>query len=249
MITTIDINADLGEGSPNDAAVMPLITSANIACGGHAGDDASMGDAIALAQRHGVGIGAHPSYPDRAGFGRREIDLPPADTRRCVREQVRALQRICRGAGASMSHVKPHGALYNTAARNDAVATAIVQAIADVDPSLIVVGLAGGRLNAVARQQGLATADEFFADRTYQPDGTLTPRTQPNAIHHDVPAAVKQVLTMLRDGRVLSIDGSLVPIRADTICLHGDGPEVVAMLTQLRSALDRHGIGVKGLRR
>jgi UPF0271 protein len=245
---SVDLNADLGEGSPAEAALMPLITSANIACGGHAGDSASMRAAIAAALAAGVAVGAHPSTEDRAGFGRTVQPLAAAAARELVLTQVSALQQIAGVLGARVVHVKPHGALYNLAARDPAVAAAVAAAVQELDPRLILFGLAGGELIRAGIARGLAVAEEVFADRTYQADGSLTPRSQSDALIADEAAAAAQVLSMVRRGTVRATDGTWVPLRADTVCLHGDGLHAVAWARRLRRELESAGIALAAVR-
>ena len=241
----VDLNCDLGEGAGHDAELMPLITSANIACGGHAGDEASMRAAVDLAVRHGVALGAHPGFNDREHFGRRELPLPPAEVYDLVATQVWALQRIVRAAGGRLAHVKPHGALYNLAARDPVLAAAVAAAVREADPQLILFGLAGSRLLPAGRARGLRVASEVFADRTYQADGSLTPRTQAGALVRDGAAAAARAVGMVRDGLVWSTDGTCVTIRADTICLHGDGADAVAFARRLNQELRAAGFELK----
>ena len=236
----IDLNCDLGEGAGHDAELMPLITSANIACGAHAGDETTMQATMALAQRHGVGVGAHPGFADRANFGRRELPAGPDEVHELVLLQVRKLQRL-----GPVRHVKPHGALYNMAARDTLLAQAVVTAVHEADPRLVLFGLAGSQLIAAAEAYGLPVASEVFADRTYQPDGSLTPRTRPEALVTDENVAVAQVLRMVREGRVRATDGTDVAIRADTICVHGDGAHPVEFVRRLRRELAGAGIEIK----
>jgi len=217
-----------------------LITSANIACGAHAGDEATMRETVALAQKHGVALGAHPGFADRANFGRRELPVTPDEVHELVLNQVRKLQKM-----GPVRHVKPHGALYNMAARDLELARSVVDAIYEADPRLILFGLAGSHLIAVAEACGLPVVSEVFADRTYQEDGSLTPRSQPNALITDENAAVAQVLRMVREGRVRATDGSEVAIKADTVCLHGDGAHPVEFARRLRQALTAAGIEIK----
>lgn len=241
----VDLNCDLGEGAGHDAKLMPLITSANIACGAHAGDTATMRATIALALAHGVAIGAHPGFADRANFGRLELPVTPGEVRGLVHEQVLQLHLMVRGAGAHLAHVKPHGALYNMAARDAKLARAVAQAVYDVDPRLILFGLAGSQLIAAGEACGLAVAQEVFADRTYRADGSLTPRTEPDALITDEAAAVAQVRQMVREGWVRATDGMEVPIQADTICLHGDGAHPVEFAQRLRAELTATGIEIR----
>lgn len=247
MPLAVDLNCDLGEGSGHDAELMPLVTSANIACGAHAGDEQTMRDAVLAAKRSGAAIGAHPGFADREHFGRRELSLPGSEIVAIVRNQVEALRRIAASIGAPVTHVKPHGALYNLAARDAATADAIAEAVAGVDDRLWLYGLAGGKLLDAGRARGLRVASEVFADRTYQPDGSLTPRTRPDALLHDASASVAQVLRMIREGKVRSVDGGDVSIKADTICLHGDGAGAVAFARALRDTLAAEGVRLRPL--
>jgi UPF0271 protein len=230
----------LGEGGGADGELMPWITSANIACGGHAGDVVTMRETVALAEAHGVAVGAHPGFLDRENFGRREQELTAGALRELVTSQIEAL----RGCG-SVRHVKPHGALYNQAARDPEMAKIVAEAVYEIDPKLILFGLAGSELVRAGRKRGLRVANEVFADRTYQADGSLTPRSRSDAVITDEAAAVAQVVRMLREGWVLSTDGSTVPIEADTVCLHGDGPKAVAMARRLNEALRDSGIKIR----
>ena len=211
-MSRIDLNCDLGEGGGHDAAMMPLITSANIACGIHAGDVDTMREAVNLARHFGVAIGAHPSLNDRANFGRKEMKVSYREAHLYVLTQTKLLQIIARQCGTKVGHVKPHGALYNMAARDAELADAIAQAVYDVDPSLVLFGLAGSCLLEAGKVHGLQVASEVFADRTYQANRSLTPRTQPNAMITDEDAAVSQVLRMVREGVVRSTDGTDVTI-------------------------------------
>ncbi len=238
----VDLNCDLGEGAGHDAALMPLITSANVACGAHAGDEATMRATVALAQKHGVAVGAHPGFADRANFGRRELPVSPDDVHALVLDQVRKLRRL-----GTVRHVKPHGALYNMAARDLALARAVVDAIYEVDQRLILFGLAGSHLIAVAEACGLPVVSEVFADRTYQADGSLTSRARPDAMITDENAAVAQALRMVREGRVRATDGTDVAIKADTVCLHGDGAHPVEFARKLRDELSAAGVEIKAI--
>jgi UPF0271 protein len=241
----VDLNCDLGEGAGHDAELMPLITSANIACGAHAGDEATMRATIALAKRHGVALGAHPGFADRENFGRIEKVTSQEEVYQLVLTQTQALQRLAREAGVGVAHVKPHGALYNMAARNSLLADAVAHAVYECDPRLVLFGLAGSALVRAAERSGLAVAQEVFADRTYQEDGSLTPRGRPDALIKDGVAAVAQVLRMVREGKVRATDGSDVAIRADTVCLHGDGEHAVEFARRLRAGLEAAGVEVK----
>jgi UPF0271 protein len=236
-MATVDLNCDLGEGCGHDAELMPFITSANIACGGHAGDAATMRATVELARINGVAVGAHPGFADRENFGRRELALSPAELRETVRSQVAALVAL-----GPVGHVKPHGALYNLAARDRAVANAVVAGITAVDPALRLYAPAGSELIRAGLAAGLRVAGEVFADRTYRGDGSLTPRSEPGALIHDETAAVDQVLRMVREGVVRSVDGTDLEVRADTVCLHGDGAQAVALARRLHTELMAAGI-------
>lgn len=241
----IDLNCDLGEGAGHDAELMPLITSASIACGAHAGDEATMRATVRLALRHGVAIGAHPGFADREHFGRRELSLPSTEIIALVQAQIEALRVFAKEEGAEVTYVKPHGALYNLAARNMTVATAIADAVVGVDAHLALYGLAGSASLTAGRARGLRVVSEVFADRTYQPDGSLTPRSCPDALLGDEGSAVAQVLRIIREGRARATDGTDVEISADTVCLHGDGAKAVAFAQALRQALRKGGVRLR----
>ena len=243
----IDLNCDLGEDAGNDGALMPLVTSANIACGAHAGGPDVMRATVRLALRHGVAIGAHPGFADCEHFGRRELALPPGEIVALVRAQVEALRAIARDEGAAVTHVKPHGALYNLSARDAVAADAIAEAVAGIDGGLWLYGLAGGELLKAGRARGLRVAAEVFADRTYQADGSLTPRSRPDAFLTGEEAAVSQVLRMIREGKVRTTDGREVKITAATVCLHGDGAGAVVFARGLRASLAGAGVRVRAL--
>ncbi len=236
----IDLNCDLGEGSGHDVELMPLITSANIACGAHGGEAATMRATVALAQKHGVAIGAHPGFADRENFGRREMVLTEDELGRLVADQIAALREL-----APVRHVKPHGGLYNLAARDRRTAEAVAAAVRKVDVSLVLFALAGSELVRAGRACGLRVTEEVFADRTYQRDGALMPRSQPDALICDEEAAVTQVLRMIREGVVRATDGTDVSIVADTVCLHGDGAHAVAFARRLRAELAKAGVAVR----
>ena len=240
---TIDLNADLGEGC-DDAAVMPHISSANIACGFHAGDAATMRRTVALCIAHGVAIGAHPSLHDRQNFGRREMEVAPDEVYAQALYQVGALATIARAAGTTVHHVKPHGALYNMAARDRALADAVARAVRDFDPSLILVGLAGGALIDAARTTGLRVAREAFCDRRYRANGSLTPRSQTNAVIEDIGDAVVQAVSIATRNEAIAEDGSRVRIEADTLCVHGDRGNAGEFARRLREALEHEGLRV-----
>jgi 5-oxoprolinase (ATP-hydrolysing) subunit A len=242
--TSVDLNADVGEGCGQDVSLMPLISSANIACGLHAGDAGTMRDAVRLARDHNVAIGAHPSFPDREHFGRREMQLSAEDLHECIVAQVRSLADVAASAGARLRHVKPHGALYNMAARDDRLAEAVVAAIRSVDPSLAIFGLAGSALLNAAVRIGLHSVSEAFADRAYRADGSLLPRDQPGSVLHDPDEVAARVVDMARDGSVAAVDGGRIRVRADTICIHGDTPGAPALAKTIREALMSAGIAV-----
>ncbi|SMF35651.1 5-oxoprolinase subunit PxpA [Pseudogulbenkiania subflava] len=241
----IDLNADLGEGCGDDAAILDCVSSANIACGWHAGDADTMRAAVRAAKARGVAVGAHPSFPDREHFGRRAMQLPPGTVYSGVLYQIGALQAIARGEGVRLTHVKPHGALYNQAARDPQLAAAIVRAAQAADPALAVVGLAGSELVRQARGAGLRALDEVFADRAYQADGSLAPRGSPGAVIEDEEEALAQTLQMITQGRVTALDGSSVALHADTVCLHGDGAHAVAFARRLRRELLARGLTLR----
>lgn len=245
----VDLNSDLGEDwgkwrVSRDAEVMSCVTSANIACGFHAGDPSTIRRTVRLARASGVAIGAHPGWPDLLGFGRRNMEVDPDEARDYVVYQIGALQAFVKAEGGRLTHVKPHGALYNQAAKDRRLAEAIVCAVKEVDPELILVALSGSELYKAGKEAGLVTAGEVFADRAYNPDGTLVPRSRPNAMIKDVRLAIEQVLRMVKHGVVIAVDGTEVPIAADTICIHGDQPDAVPFAREIRAALQSEGIGV-----
>jgi 5-oxoprolinase (ATP-hydrolysing) subunit A len=232
-----DINCDMGEGMPNDEALMPFITSANIACGYHAGDEATMRKTIQLCIDHNVAIGAHPSFPDKENFGRTEMECTPEQVKTWIKEQVIALQKIAHSLNAELHHVKPHGALYNMAARNKDLAKAIAEAVREVDEDLELFGLSGSVMITEAKALGLKTKSEVFADRTYQEDGSLTPRSKSNAMIEDEKEVVPQALGMVQKGIVKTVTGKQIPIVADTICIHGDGDQALLFAQKIHEAL------------
>lgn len=234
----IDLNCDTGVGVGNDEALMPFITSANIACGYHAGDEETMRTTMLLAKKFNVHAGAHPSFPDRENFGRTEMAFPPQDVYRLVTEQLRLFARIADECGVPFHHVKPHGALYNTAARDKILAGTIASAVKDFNARLTLYGLSGSSLTSEAKHLGLRTKSEVFADRTYQDDGSLTPRSQPGALVEDEEKAVKQVLQMVNEKTVTTVSGKAIPITAETVCIHGDGKNAVALAKALSLALE-----------
>ncbi len=246
----IDLNSDVGEGfgawaPPADDALIPLVSSANIACGFHASDPALMRRTVRLARTHAVAVGAHPSFPDRVGFGRRMLAATPQQIEDDVVYQVGALLGCCRAEGVPLVHVKPHGALYDAAARDPAVARAIVAAVRAVDASLWLVGLAGSALAREARAAGLRCAEEAFADRGYARDGTLLPRGAPGALVTDPAAVAERVSRLAREGIVRAADGTDLQVVAGTICVHGDTPGAVDVARAIRARLDRDGVAVR----
>ena len=240
----IDLNADLGEGMAGDGAILPFLTSANIACGLHAGDPAVMDLTVALAIQHGVRIGAHPGYPDRENFGRTNLELEPLELRAFVLYQLGALDALVRARGGTLGHVKAHGALYNRAAKDLALARTFAEAVRDYRADLVLVGLAGSAQLEAARAVRLETAAEAFADRRYLPDGTLMPRSQKGAVLDDPDAAAAQALQIVRDRQVTASDGSRIPIDAQTLCMHGDTPSAVEIARAVREALERAGVAI-----
>lgn len=240
----IDLNADLGEGSPHDEALLQLVSSANIACGFHAGDASTMRQSVRWALQYGVAIGAHPSFPDRENFGRSAMNLPADTVYAQTLYQVGALAAIAKAEGGALHHVKPHGMLYNQAAREPALAEAIAHAVRALDSNLVLVGLAGSELIRAGKAAGLATREEVFADRGYQADGSLVPRSQPGALLDSDEAALAQSLEMVLRQRVQAITGEWVALRADTLCLHGDGPHALAYAQALRDRFAQEGIEV-----
>lgn len=247
--TRIDLNCDLGESfgawrMGDDAALLALVSSANIACGFHAGDPDIMRDTVALAVAHGVAIGAHVSLHDLQGFGRREIAVTAAEVHALTLYQIGALHAFARAGGSRLTHVKPHGALYNMAARDRPLADAIANAVRDFDPQLRLFGLAGSALIDAGHALGLPVAAEVFADRRYCPDGSLQPRRESGAVIEDAAAASAQAISLARDGRVQTVAGGWLNLQADTVCLHGDGTHAVALAQQLRLALQAVGLRI-----
>jgi UPF0271 protein len=245
----IDLNADVGESygpwpMGADEALIPLVSSVNIACGAHAGDPATILRAAELAARHGVAIGAHPGYPDLAGFGRRDLAMTAAELRASLIVQIGAVQAAAQVVGSSVRHVKPHGALYNRAARDPEIAAVVAAAVHDLDPSLVLVGLAGSTSIAAGRAAGLAVCEEAFADRRYEADGSLRSRLLPGAIL-EAAAAAEQALGIVRDGWVVAGDGTRLAVRADTICIHGDSPDAVAIARAVIATLGDGGIRIE----
>ncbi|WP_020566325.1 5-oxoprolinase subunit PxpA [Trinickia symbiotica] len=241
---TVDLNVDIGEGFAHDSELLEYATSVNVACGWHAGDPLTMRRITSKAIRSGVAIGAHPSFPDRENFGRIPMDLPLEELYAGVQYQVGALAAVVAGLSGRITHVKPHGALYNQAEEDADLAFAIARAVRDLDPELAVFGLAGGQLVRAARDEGLVAIEEGFVDRSYTPEGKLVPRSQPNAVLTSDDLACEQAISMVRDNQVRALDGSRVHIRPETLCLHGDGPHAVVFAGRIRQELGRAGITV-----
>ena len=248
----VDLNADVGEsfGAYSlgaDAALMRSITSASIAAGFHAGDPSVLRRTINLAKSHGVAIGAHPGFPDLVGFGRRELQVAPAEAEDVVLYQIAAVAGVAAAEGAKLQHVKPHGALFNMAVRDASLAAAIARAVAAFDRSLILFGLPGSQILAAGRAAGLRVAAEVFADRAYEPDGSLTPRSRPGSVIHDAGAVASRAIRMITERVVDAVDGTIVPLDADTICVHGDTPGAAQLAADLRARLEAAGVTVAAI--
>ncbi|MBL7842799.1 MAG: LamB/YcsF family protein [Cyclobacteriaceae bacterium] len=244
---TIDINCDMGEGMPNDAAIMPYISSANIACGYHAGNESIMRHTIDLCLKHTVAIGAHPGFDDKENFGRKPIQLSAEELYHLVYKQVVIIQTLCKEKHARLHHVKLHGALYNMAAKDRLISKIAAQAVKDIDPGLIFYGLSGSVMITEAKSVGLKTANEVFADRTYQPDGTLTPRSHPQALHQSTTDVVKQVAQLVKEKCVTTLTGEIISLKVDTICIHGDMPDAHDFIQQISSNLFARGVQIEAL--
>ena len=245
----VDLNADLGESFGAytigmDSEVLRYITSANVACGYHAGDPLVMQKTVALAAERNTAVGAHPGFPDLMGFGRRNMNITPDEARAYIKYQVGALMAFTKSCGIKMQHVKPHGAFYNMAAVNDKLAEAICRGIYEVDPELIMLGLAGSAHIRAAESVGLRTASEVFADRGYMEDGTLVPRSMEGAIIHDRNEAIARTVRMVKEGVVETVTGKIIPIKADSICVHGDNPDAVNFVKDIREKLEQEGVTV-----
>ncbi|MBI3717291.1 MAG: LamB/YcsF family protein [Sphingobacteriales bacterium] len=241
----IDFNCDLGEGAGNDEAIMPFISSASIACGYHAGDEATMKAAVALCIKYNVAIGAHPSFPDKENFGRTNMQLPADEIYHIVRLQVETLTQIAHQQDRKLQHVKPHGALYNMAAKDLVIANAIAEAVKDYDKSLLLFGLPNSKVEVAAKNYGLSFIGEAFADRTYLPDGSLTPRNAANALIEDEAQSIAQVLQLVNDKTITAVNGEIISINAKTICLHGDGKQAVQFAEALHGTLLSKGITIQ----
>jgi UPF0271 protein len=248
----VDLNADVGESYAawtlgDDAGLLPLVTSANIACGAHAGDPSVMDRTVALCRQLGVAVGAHPGYPDLAGFGRRDLDMEADELTASLLAQLGALAAIARARRVDLQHVKAHGALYNRAAKEPALAAVVAGAVASFSTELILLGPPGSALLEAGDFAGLRVAAEGFADRAYEPDGSLRPRRLPDAVHQDPASAAAQAVSIVRDGCVRTVTGELVRLEVDTLCIHGDSPHAVAVAGAVRVALERAGIEVRAL--
>jgi 5-oxoprolinase (ATP-hydrolysing) subunit A len=244
-MTTIDINCDLGEGMGNDELIMPFISSANIACGFHAGNAETMKETIGLCIKHNVAIGAHPSFYDKNNFGRSEMKLPPNEIYDLVILQLRSIDKIAKSFNVQLHHVKPHGALYNLSAKDQETAAAIARAIKDFNDHLVLFGLSGSFSIMEGRALGLKTASEVFADRTYQDNGSLTPRAQKNALIKNVDRCVSGVLQIITKQKVTTVTRKKIPIDAETVCIHGDGKHAVEFAKAIHDALIKNNIGIK----
>ncbi len=248
----IDLNSDLGEAfgawtMGQDAQLMPLISSANVACGFHAGDPGTIRATVRLARTHGVAVGAHPGLPDLVGFGRREMQVTPGDVEDMVLYQIGAVAAIAHSEGVALQHVKAHGALYNMACRDEALAEAIARAVVAFDPTLVLFGLPGSALLQAGLDAGLPVAAEAFADRAYDPDGSLAPRARPGSVIHEVDAVVARAVTMVTDQTVVATDGSTIEFEADTLCLHGDTPGAALLAAAIRRGLEDAGVTIASL--
>ncbi|WP_297067316.1 LamB/YcsF family protein [Thermococcus sp.] len=245
----VDLNSDLGESFGRyklglDERVMEYISSANVATGWHAGDPVVMRKTVRLAKENGVAVGAHPGYPDLLGFGRRYMKLSPEEARNYILYQVGALHAFARAEGLELQHVKPHGALYNALVREEELARAVIEGVVDFDKNLIFVALSGSRPAEMAGEMGVKVAHEVFADRAYNPDGTLVSRSKPGAVIQDKNEIVERVVSMVKDGGVKAINGEWVELRADSICVHGDNPKAVEITAHIRRVLEEEGVKI-----
>lgn len=247
MNARIDFNCDLGEGCGDDAAIIPLVSSASIACGGHAGDEETMRATLRLCRAHGVSAGAHPSYEDREHFGRRVLPASPDEVAHMVRDQITRLAALAHEEGVRLAHVKPHGALYNVAADDAAVADAIAATVATIDPSLVLFGLSGSVLTDAGTAHGLRVAHEVFAERGYDARGRLLPRGTPGAVIDSLDDAIAQVRRLALKGEVVADDGGVVAVRADTLCLHGDRADAAVFARAVRDALQADGVAIAAI--
>lgn len=248
-ISRVDLNSDLGESFGSyklgmDDEVIKHVTSVNIACGWHAGDPLVMDRTVKAAVREGTAIGAHPGFPDLLGFGRRNLAATPEEVKAYVKYQLGALMAFAKANGAAIQHVKAHGALYNMAAKDAKLAVAIAEAIREVDQNIILMGLANSEMINAGKEMGLKTANEVFADRAYNPDGTLVSRSLPGAVIHDADLAISRVVRMVKEGKVQAVNGEDIEIKADSICVHGDNPEAVEFTRRIRATLEKEGVEV-----
>lgn len=248
----VDLNSDLGESFGRytlgmDEKIIPLISSANVACGFHASDPVVMGETVSRARAAGIGIGAHPGFLDLMGFGRRNMDVTPREAREYTLYQIGALDAMCRAEGVKLSHVKPHGALYNMASKDYELAKGICQAVRDFDKDLIVLALSGGELARAAKDMDLRTALEVFADRAYEEDGSLVDRRKDGAMIHDEELAITRVVRMIKEKKVTSVTGRDIDIQADSVCVHGDGEKALAFVEKIRKVLMEEGIEIAPL--
>ncbi len=250
MVTAIDLNSDLGESfgawtMGDDTAILQLVSSANVACGFHAGSPAGLLSTLRMAKQQGVAIGAHVSYPDLVGFGRRNMDISSDELTADVIYQIGALQGLARAAGTEVRYVKPHGALYNTIAHDERQALAVINAIQSIDAGLPLVALAGSRVLELAQEKGLRTIAEAFADRAYHTDGSLVSRREAGSVLHDAQHIAERMLQLLTQGGVTSIEGEFTPVKADSICVHGDSPGAIEMARQIRHVLEEKGVTIQ----
>lgn len=248
----VDLNSDLGESFGSytlgmDDKIIPLITSANVACGYHASDPLVMEKTIAMAKEAGIRVGAHPGFPDLMGFGRRNMSVSPAEAKAYTLYQLGALDAFCRTQGVKMQHVKPHGAFYNMAAKDYTLSKAICEAITEYDRNLIVLALSGGELACAAKDTGLRTALEVFADRAYEEDGSLVNRRKEGAMITDEEIAISRVVRMIKEKKVTAVTGKDIPIQADSVCVHGDGVKALAFVQRIRETLTKEGIEICSL--
>jgi UPF0271 protein len=256
-VKKIDLNCDMGESFGAyklgmDEKVIQYITSANIACGWHAGDPLVMDKTVEMAVEHGVGVGAHPGYPDLPGFGRRNMDCTPDEIRSYVAYQVGALQGFCKIHGTRLRHVKPHGALYLTAVVNEVVARAVAEAIVSVDPDLLYVALAGAKgemMTRIGKDVGLKVVYEAFPDRAYTPEGNLVPRRESGAVIKDPQEVARRALRMATEGVVIAVDDTSIPIKAQTLCVHGDTPSAVDLVRNIHEILEKEGVSVQPMKK
>lgn len=250
----VDLNSDLGESYGRytigmDERIIPLVTSANVACGYHASDPVVMQRTVREAKKAGIGVGAHPGFPDLMGFGRRNMAVTPEEAKAYVKYQLGALQAFAKAHGVKLQHVKPHGALYNMAAVDEKLAKAMCEAVYEVDKDIIFMGLAGSKMITAAEEVGLKAASEVFADRAYNDDGTLVSRKLPGAVIKDKELAIKRVVRMVKEGKVESINGKDIDIKADSICVHGDNPKALEFVKNIRETLEKEGVTISSLMR